>query len=482
MKPKKKKQKYLNILFYLILILIFILSFMVRLWPLQTAHWWDEAVYLQNAEVIYSGANNYHELNFRPPLLSIIFALAFFVKHHVFTGSIVVAILGMLAPIFTYLIGKKLYDKKTGFIAGIIMAFSPFIVENSRYIMTDIPSLSLICIGFYFLVLGDKHKKNYHYLLSGLFFAFAVLMRFTSLILLFIIPLYLLIKKINFRKILPFGIGFAIGIVPYFIWAQITQGNFLKPFIIAQAVVSDRNEALFFYIINFLKAYPIAVLIGLILWLVSTLLFFNFKTLIRKKELIITTRIKLEKHLNKVDLVFLIWLLLFFIYMTFMVPHKELRYIIPIALPLIMLSSRGIAYFINHRSKIIRYATLFFIVVIFLGSFAPSFTKLSAPLINTYKTEEMEVSEFIVETYPPSTVIYSNHNYHVFAYYTKMRTLKLENQDESFYAVFPKNMKEKGLLLIYKGIKHPTPEWTNNNPTFKLAKEFTNIRIYEYEP
>jgi hypothetical protein len=40
-------------------------------------HFWDEAVYLQNPEVICCGKHNFSELNFRPPLLSLIFAAVF---------------------------------------------------------------------------------------------------------------------------------------------------------------------------------------------------------------------------------------------------------------------------------------------------------------------------------------------------------------------------------------------------------------------
>jgi hypothetical protein len=94
----------------------------------------------------------------------------------------------------------------------------------------------------------------------------------------------------------------------------------------------------------------------------------------------------------------------------------------------------------------------------------------------------MKASEFIKQNYAPNTTVYTNNNYPVFAYYTQMKTIVLENQDQSFYSAFPDNMREKGLLIIYKDLKHPSVEWANSNSHFKLVKELENIRIYEYNP
>src|SRR6266403_4191820 len=66
-------------------------AFIVRLWPMSQAHFWDETVYLQNAEVICCGKANYSELDSRPPLLSLIFAVLFLLWHHVYAASIAAA-------------------------------------------------------------------------------------------------------------------------------------------------------------------------------------------------------------------------------------------------------------------------------------------------------------------------------------------------------------------------------------------------------
>src|SRR6266404_7516595 len=75
-------------------------AFIVRLWPMSQAHFWDEAVYLQNAEVICCGKTNYSELSSRPPLLSILFAAAFLLWHHVYAASVLTALLNAAGPLF----------------------------------------------------------------------------------------------------------------------------------------------------------------------------------------------------------------------------------------------------------------------------------------------------------------------------------------------------------------------------------------------
>ena len=489
----KTINKNKTLILYVAFALIIILAALVRLFPLENAHWWDETVYLQNAEVIsgtVSGEESYHELGFRPPLLSILFAFGFLFKQHVFTASVIITILTLLAPIFTFLIGKELYNTNTGFIAGSLMAFIPFIVKNSGYLMTDMPAVSFICIGVYFMVkrCAPEAKESRFYFLSGLFFSFAVLTRFTSLILLFVIPIYFLLKKINWLKLFPIGVGFATGLIPYLIWAKISLGGFLRPFIVAQWMVTGENTSKFFYFTSFIEAFSPIVLCGLVIWtiaLISTMIFKNSSRFEDSDSARNFYNRNLKRYFGEIDVFFVLWVLIFLAYMTFMVAHKELRYILPIVLPVVMIASRGIAFFIGKRSglsRITRFILLILIFTLAIFSFIPSFTDLSKPWINIHKTDEMKVSDFIVDNYPENTTIYTNQNYPVFAYYTGYNVVKLEEQDRTFYEVFPENTPKPGLLIIYKGLKHPSSIWVESNSRFRFGKSFGDIMIFEYNP
>ncbi len=107
---------------------LFCAAFMVRVWPLSKVHFWDEAVYLQNAEVICCGKTNYSELESRPPLLSLIFALVFRVWHSVYAADIVTAMLNAAGPVLLYVCGRKIVGRAGAAIAALLLAFVPFFV------------------------------------------------------------------------------------------------------------------------------------------------------------------------------------------------------------------------------------------------------------------------------------------------------------------------------------------------------------------
>ena len=92
-------------------------GFLLRVWGLSKVRFWDEAVYLQNAEVICCGKVNYSELGSRPPLLSLFFALIFLVWHHVYAASIATALLNALGPVFLYFSGRMMAGRAAAVLA-----------------------------------------------------------------------------------------------------------------------------------------------------------------------------------------------------------------------------------------------------------------------------------------------------------------------------------------------------------------------------
>ena len=145
-------------LYFIVFIFLILLVFLASLIPIRLYHWWDETSYLQNAEVIFSERDNYDEFSFRPPLLSIIIALGFYIWHSTIFASILVAIICMAAPVFIFLAAKKMYGLQVGFIASLLLALTNFFIYNSNSIMTDIPALSLLSISFYLTLLNNRQK------------------------------------------------------------------------------------------------------------------------------------------------------------------------------------------------------------------------------------------------------------------------------------------------------------------------------------
>jgi len=109
----------------------------------------DETVYLQNADTLL-GAQNYNEFDVRPPVISIVMATGFLLWHHPFAADILLALLSALAAPFICLTARELYGDKTAILAGVIAAFSPFLVQNGHYIMSDAPAVTFSSVAFYF--------------------------------------------------------------------------------------------------------------------------------------------------------------------------------------------------------------------------------------------------------------------------------------------------------------------------------------------
>jgi hypothetical protein len=82
-----------------------------------------------------------------------------------------------------------------------------------------------------------------------------------------------------------------------------------------------------------------------------------------------------------------------------------------------------------------------------------------------------------------SGIVYSNHNWPVFAYYSNTKVIPIWPNDNRFYSVAKEIMKEPGLIIAEKGIdKHPTLEWLDSNPDFNFVRRQGNIFAYKYSP
>ena len=456
------KEKYIRLIRIIIIILLLLLAFLIRIVPIRMSHFWDETVYLQHAEIFFSGRDNFNEFSFRPPLLSLLFFLGFFIKHSVVTASVITAGLGALAGLFIFLIGKKLYGFKVGIIAGLIYTFVPFMTLNSNYLLTDVPSITFMAISFYLSLFKDK---KFLLFLGGVFFSFSILMKFTVILLGPIFILYFVIRKFKLNEIFLFFLGAFIAIFPYLLWAQIKLGNFLTPFIQGQGMVSDFNEPKFFYYFNLNKAFSFLTLVGLGLFLIFT---------------IIKVKSKEYKHWKR-DLLMLAWIAIFLLYLT-KTPHKELRYLLPITIPIILLASCGIASFIEKVKKPYKVVIwiLFIISLLYLASSTYAWDNMKRGMFVDYTiTDEMKIADYLKET-NYTGIIYSNQRWPVLAYYTGLETRLLFPYGAGFYSNISGIMKNNGLLIGMFGVKEPQPVWLDKDKHFKYVYEIGEFFIYNY--
>jgi hypothetical protein len=178
--------------------------------------------------------------------------------------------------------------------------------------------------------------------------------------------------------------------------------------------------------------------------------------------------------LNRNHLVLLIWVLVFFVYLS-VTPHKEPRYLLPLLPALALLAGMGYARFFTAKNRILP-----LIIILFaLFTFTPGFLSFSEPLVNTWESPEQKVSAYL-RTLPEETVLYTNHNYPVFAYYSELPTVAVHTYP-AFTEEYPKTLTTNGIFVHYSDIqKVPTTTWLDENIDFERLYELNSIIVYTY--
>ena len=99
----------------------------------------------------------------------------------------------IFAAILIFIWGKKLYGETGAFIALIIFVFSPTVIAHSRFVTTDMPALFGVLSATYFFIHYLKSRSWKNAILATLFFGIAMLLKFSTFLL---IPFFLLIALI----------------------------------------------------------------------------------------------------------------------------------------------------------------------------------------------------------------------------------------------------------------------------------------------
>ncbi|MBN2458063.1 glycosyltransferase family 39 protein [Candidatus Woesearchaeota archaeon] len=230
-----------------IIILITIAAFLLRVLFIDTSYvFWDEAIYVMNAQAIVEGASPMQEWDIRPPLLPLLLSLTY--RSELFSRLFVAFLNSMLVPV-AWLLGKQV-NRKAGLIAAVTVAVFPFHILASRWLMTDSLSALLMAFGFYLAFVSLKRPSQQSTLLAligGAAVAMSVLMKFTSLLILAVLaPLYFVRIRDRFMEIIVSAAGFILVMAPYLIWNAITFGSPLHVFLNGFAVVDISDSISFF--------------------------------------------------------------------------------------------------------------------------------------------------------------------------------------------------------------------------------------------
>jgi len=101
-------------------------------------------------------------------------------------GYLVLSNLLFTAILFfsVFKIGERIYGKKTGLFAVLIVSFYPIIYGMSRKFMLDYSLVAVSCLSIYFLIRSDYLRKTKYLILFGISFALGLLIKLSFFLLL----------------------------------------------------------------------------------------------------------------------------------------------------------------------------------------------------------------------------------------------------------------------------------------------------------
>lgn len=254
--------------------------------------------------------NSYGEL-FNMPPLGFYAGAAFFsiVPASEQNGISLMTAFGLGCVVLIFLIGNLLYDRKTGLFAAALFGLAPWQLILSRAFLIDVQSLlfSLLCL--YFGILAIRKESTKLILISGLFFAAAVLTKqFAVFVLIPLLLLYLYYKPKNKMVIIKQLASFSLpALIMNLAWYQIILGKELF-YLFSHNDLKDLNFSYYSPSYSFLSDYFINY--GLGLFFVCATVFALLCSFLLRKQL--PKQILLSDILCIVTIGFISGLVLFF--------------------------------------------------------------------------------------------------------------------------------------------------------------------------
>jgi len=207
-------KKFLSNKHYIVLFILIALALGIRLFGINQAFYDDEIDYIVTTQIAtFYGLNN---VVLHTPLVTWINMVPALLGIHVWLFRLVPLIFGLLTIIFTYLIARKVYNKKAALFAVAIMAFSFYHILASLQIGDEGAILAFFYTFAFYSYLRYEEGNKVFYWLTGISAGLAMLTKESSLMLLGILTLYIFSKEKNmftlqnirntFLKILPIAI------------------------------------------------------------------------------------------------------------------------------------------------------------------------------------------------------------------------------------------------------------------------------------
>jgi hypothetical protein len=179
------------------------------------------------------------------------------------------------------------------------------------------------------------------------------------------------------------------------------------------------------------------------------------------------------------------------------IPHKEVRYLLPLAIPVVVISALGLAelfrWCARRRAGPVGAVGILLGIAVVMLDYAPSLQKLREPWLNRSEREEVQIGLYLREVSTPADTIYAAHNFPVFAFYSERRTVSLLPIQGEFDQAWRELMTQPGFLVYYRpaGIEEthsiypsfkPDRQFLETIPNFHTIRTFPSAIVYRYEP
>jgi len=398
---QKRKEKIINWFkdpLNLTLTGILLFAFSIRLYYFilvgNQPLWWDEACYGSLARNLISGIWNgtnliVGETLIRPPLFPFLWSLLMRLNlSETISRFFLEFIPSVLSVFFVYLVGKEIFNKKTGLIAAFIFSVLWIHIFYTIRLLTNIPAMAFLFLSVYYFIISTKKKLNLKFLTISLFLlSISTLMRYPNGIIFFVYFIILLIGKQVLIKEKFFWISGIIGILPMFLFFLINlikYGNIFPAFFGGGYINTGESiiTPFAYNLLNFIPAFLqniffIFFILGLIIILFHLLISYNF---VHKKS---------ELRNSLLIILFLVSIYSFFI---FYMRGAEDRWLFATTLPICIIAARGINFssnFIKRYSK--HLALLFILIILAFGAYGQ--IKFADSLIENRKESFLQIRQ-----------------------------------------------------------------------------------------
>jgi 4-amino-4-deoxy-L-arabinose transferase-like glycosyltransferase len=469
---------------------ILLLALLIRVVPLTYSHFWDETVFLQDAKVISDGRTNYDEFFERPPLLSILYAAGFSLWDNIYVANLVQGLLTTLAVLFAFLYVRRTFGWVAGLCAAFLFAFTPYLVETSHELLTDMPAAALMLAAMW-LFDGSRASSA---LLAGVAYALAIETRFTSLFLIVYFLLELAVRPKRLARLVLLGAGATVTLAPYLVWLKWQYGSFFYPFVLARRIVQEWTAPVpaSFYFEGVRGILPIS------LWasVAVTVLLLGRLAAARgpgARELPAAASHDAHGQVSR-QITLLVWGSAFFAYML-SIPHKETRYLLPLAIPAVVLAAVGIArlwQWFGRQATPLRVAGVLLGSVVAVADYGSPLLRLAGPLADRSVWPEVQIAQYLREHSTSADTVYAAHNFPVLAFYSGRRTVSLLPIQEDFDHQWPQLMSEPGLFVYFlpehigeihaRHALKPDREFLASHRNFVPVQSFPIATVYRYAP